>query len=92
MKALIILASVLLLTACSTTRDVVKIETVEVKVPVLLPCPVQVPERPDYITHTVPEDASIFEKMVALLSDRKLSMAHEEELTTLLRTCTTPLN
>jgi uncharacterized lipoprotein YajG len=85
----LILALILTLSGCATTKQVeVKVETVEVKVPVYTPCVVSILTKPSYVTQDVPSNATIYEKMQALLSDRSLSLVYEKNLEDAIAVCT----
>ena len=61
---------------------------VRVEVPVLLPCPVTEPPRRGYATAGLVRDSTPFEKIRALLVERKERAATESELRELLGACT----
>lgn len=76
-----------LLAGCSTVKPVVKTEIVEVKVPVRVACTVSVPDRPSSVVLALPANADIFDKVKALLVDRKNDDAHIVELSAALSAC-----
>ena len=86
--ALITLPLVLLVGCAATTKETVKLDTVRVNVPVYVACEATIPTKPDYVTQNVPNSATIYEKMQALLSDRLLSMTYEKELEGAIVLCT----
>lgn len=89
MKIALIALPIFLLFGCaSAPKETVKVETVPVNVPVYVACEAKVPTKPDYVTQNVPGNASIYEKMQALLSDRLLSLIYEKELEGALDICT----
>lgn len=79
------IACVLVLGACTTPE--VRIEYKEVKVPIAVPCAVDIPAPPTLYFAEVKEDADIFVKVRALLADRKVYEAHIGELTGALELC-----
>ena len=83
-----ILASLLLilsLTGCETIKEVTVYR--DVKVPVAVPCAVDVPSRPQFYFVQVKEDEDIFVKVRALLADRALYESYSNELLSLLELC-----
>ena len=82
-----ILASItlaLLLAGCQTTKEVVY---QDVKIPIAVPCAVDVPSRPEFYFVRVREDEDIFAKVRALLADRALYETYAAELLGLLELC-----
>lgn len=67
----------LLLSGCSTTKDV--------QVPVPVPCVTDIPPSPAY-RFSPPYD-NIFDATKELLGDRELALAHQNELRKLLEAC-----
>lgn len=86
-KTIAIISMAAILAGCATTKDVVVIQEVEVKVPVRMPCPVTIPPRPDYMTHLLPLDASPRMEAIARASDRILSLSYEKDLEDKLAEC-----
>lgn len=83
-----ILASLLLilsLTGCETIKEVTVYR--DVKVPVAVPCAVDVPSRPQFYFVQIKEDEDIFVKVRALLADRALYESYANELLSLLELC-----
>ena len=83
-----ILASLLLilsLTGCETIKEVTVYR--DVKVPVAVPCAVDVPSRPQFYFVQIKEDEDIFVKVRALLADRSLYETYANELLALLELC-----
>lgn len=70
----------LALAGCTTTK------TVEVKVPVIVPCVTEQVEEPIY--PEVSEDAGLFERVKALLAERELRKGYEERLRAVVAGCT----
>ncbi len=85
LKGVSSLLLVLTLSACTTPE--VRIEYKEVKVPIAVPCAVDVPAAPTLYFAEIKEDADIFVKVRALLADRKLYETHIGELTGALELC-----
>lgn len=83
MKYLLILP---LIAACSTAPT---IQTVvqRVEVPISVPCATPMPIEPLYCFNTLQSTDDIFVKVRCLLSDRKLSLGYESELSISLRSC-----
>lgn len=89
MKIALIALPLLILVGCATTpKEIVKVETITVKVPVYTACAVKVPVQPAYVTQNIPANGTLYEKMQALLSDRILSLVYEKELEGALVLCT----
>lgn len=61
--------------------------TVEVKVPVHVPCVKAVPERPAFAALTLPPDASEGEKVLALARDTLLHFKYEGQLEAVVAGC-----
>lgn len=87
---LIVVPFVLALAACAHTEPVIKVEVREVKVPVAVPCKAEIPAKPDFNFGKIDPDDNLFNKTKAVLADRKLHLAYEEELLTALKSCVTP--
>lgn len=82
------LAGCLVLTGCCTTPDPITIvETVEVKVPVRVECPVEMPRRAAYAAEALTAESTDFDKIRALLVERRQRDTAEEELRALLAVC-----
>ncbi len=84
---LIILASVLILSACATTEPVVKVVTQKVEVPVAVPCKTEIPLSPTFNFSNLTIDKDLFEKSKAVLADRHLHIGYESELLAALKSC-----
>jgi histone deacetylase complex regulatory component SIN3 len=76
---------VLVLSGCCTPD--IRTEYKEVKIPIAVPCAVEVPTAPKMYFSNIAESASIFEKVKALLADRKLYDGYIEELSGALDSC-----
>lgn len=72
----------LLLASCAT-----KPATVEVKVPVFVPCVKSMPARPTFASLALPGDASEGEKVLALARDTLLHFKYESQLEAILAGC-----
>lgn len=83
MKFIYSILLVIALTACSTTAPRVQ----EVLVPIQVPCKIDKPTKPDFAVDTLGIDANIFEKVKALLAERKQRMGYEKELEVLIDRC-----
>ena len=77
-----LLLILLVLTGCAT-----KPATVEVKVPVYVPCVGKVPVRPAFESPTLPPDASSGEKVLAIARDMPRHFKYEEELVAVITGC-----
>jgi hypothetical protein len=88
--ALAILIALLALSGCAGKTKTL-IETVTVQVPVFEPCDVDVPTPLRYATEDLRPGDSDFEKIRALLVERRQRMTVEEELRLLLTACTEEL-
>lgn len=84
MKYALILA--VLLSGCACFKKPEAPEPQVVKVPVAVPCEVQVPARPEY--HFRPPYKSVYEGTRDLLGDRAAWKAYQEELEAALKACT----
>lgn len=82
MKKLLILALALAAVGCAT-----KPATVEVKVPVHVPCVKAVPARPAFAAPELPSDASEGEKVLALARDTLLHFKYESQLEAIIAGC-----
>jgi len=79
---------ILLLTACGSQETIRYVDRpVTVKVPVIQPCDVLVPEFMEYATARLTAGATDFEKIQSLLIERKERGATEAELRALLILC-----
>jgi hypothetical protein len=87
MRVISILLVTLLLTGCVTTKEVIRYETKEVKVPIPIKCETPIPEVPDFNFPKLKEEDTIFDKVKALLADRNLHLGYEEQLLTALQSC-----
>lgn len=74
------------LPGCATTERVVT-RTVEVKVPVPVPCRVDPVERPAFAVEALPAGASAFERLRALLVERQQRIAYESRLEAAISQC-----
>lgn len=81
----------LALIGCGSTPETI-VEIQEVLVPVFEPCDVEMPEEQVYATSVLSSDSTDFEKIRALLVERRQRMTMEEELRLLLDACSQPLN
>ena len=79
------IALVIALTGCETVKVVTEYK--EVKVPIAVPCAVDVPNRPEFFFVQLKDEEDIFVKVKALLADRKLYEGYTNELLKLLDLC-----
>jgi hypothetical protein len=86
--ALTVLVMLVWLSGCASPSTVV--DTVEVKVPVVLPCEAEVPSPMKYATADLAASSTDFDKIRALLVERRQRMSVEQELRVLLEACTRP--
>lgn len=68
-----LLAALVLLTGCGTTRPVVGI-------PTPVPCRVTLPAEPDFAFDSLPEGSDIFTQAKTLLADRRQRIDYERQL------------
>lgn len=87
MKRLLVVFLVVLASACSTTEPIIKTEIQLVEIPIPVACKVDEPKRPVFNFDNLTEDKDIFDKVKALLADKKLHKAYEEELVAALKSC-----
>jgi hypothetical protein len=73
MRAVLILAAALAVSACGTTRPVVGI-------PTPVPCRVTLPAEPDFAFDSLPEGSDIFTQAKTLLADRRQRIDYERQL------------
>lgn len=80
---------VLLLAGCASPEVVTEYVTVvqEVKVPVAMPCNVEMPAPVERNTDMLRASDSAFDKVKALLIDRERDMANDAQLRALLAAC-----
>lgn len=72
---------------CTAPEPITVVETLEVEVPVMEKCPVEMPRRVAYSTRSVKKEDSDFDKIRALLMERRERDAAEQELRELLAVC-----
>ena len=78
----------LALAGCCTPPEPITItETVEIQVPVLEKCQVEMPRRMPYATESLSKEDTDFEKIRALLVELRERQGTEEELRILLASC-----
>lgn len=61
--------------------------TQEMKIPIPVPCVTEMPRKPDYRTPKLPENATDFDKVMALLQDWVNSRKYEGLLEAGLQAC-----
>lgn len=86
MKSLAAVLS-LLLAGCSAIPEKPIVQTVEVKVPVQVPCKVSLPERPVFELDKTPADAGIFDLAKAAVIEIKQRRAYQAELEAAAKSC-----
>lgn len=79
---------VLMLSGCGAFERKVEYVPYEVKVPVPVPCAVQVPSEPPWATQDLKRDDDIDVKARALLVERRQRMSYEERLKAAIEGCT----
>lgn len=88
---LLIISSIIFLSACATTKQdpavVTVIKTQQVDVPIPVSCKVEIPAEPKFNFNELDTEMDIFRKVQALLADRQLSIAYEQELLMALKAC-----
>ena len=85
--AFIVLVILWLLTGCTT-----RIETVEVKVPVRIPCIDEIPPPPELAINKLDKGKSIGAKVQALVIDNKTLEGDNVKLRALMEGCVTSLS
>lgn len=75
----------LALAGCATTEPQIRVQTIEVKVPV--PCEPERPAPPAWVMDSLPIKADIDQQTAALLADRKRAKAYIGSLEAALGTC-----
>jgi hypothetical protein len=78
-----------LVSACATTPREPVINTViqKVEIPISVPCKAETPILPEFNFDKLTEEDTIFDKVKAILADRVLRDAYEEELRIALKSC-----
>ena len=89
MKKLPAIASVLLLAGCATSAPSPEpiVRTVEVKVPVAVPCEAPAIERPTYSFDSAKVEMQLDDKVALLLADRLQREGTERQLRAALEGC-----
>ena len=80
MRAAMIAGLVLVLAGCSPLTKVVK-------VPVSVPCKVDMPKPPVWATESLSKDAGIFDQVKALLAERRQRQGYQEQLEAAIASC-----
>ncbi len=80
MRAAVALAIALALAGCETTTKVVK-------VPVSVPCKVDLPKPPVWATESLKPEASIFDQVKALLAERRQRQGYQQQLEAAIAGC-----
>ena len=83
MKALFAAVLALLLAACASQVA----RPVEVKIPVAVPCTVDMPLKPTSAVDALPIGSNIWQQMAALRADRINRLAYEKELEAAIAAC-----
>lgn len=79
------------LAGCGTTRPPApEVRTVEVKIPVPVPCMVQPVTKPAFAVDALPLGSSVPAQMRALRAERKQRIGYEAELEAALQHCMKP--
>ena len=88
MRPVVLLPVALLLAGCAAvpTERIVD-RSIEVKVPVPVPCVVETVERPVFAVEQLPPDASTFERVRALLIERRQRIAYEAQRDAAIAAC-----
>jgi len=85
---LLALSLAVLLSACASGPAPVMAPLIQkVEVPIAVPCKVAVPKLPSFNFDELNIDQDIYEKVRALLVDRKLHLGYEVELLAALNSC-----
>lgn len=84
MKTLTTVALIYMLAGCAA-QEVVR--PIEVKVPVAVPCTVDMPSKPTSAVDTLPIGSNIWRQMAALRADRINRLAYEKELEAAIAAC-----
>lgn len=77
----------MLISGCATTEPAIQTIIQRVEVPIEVPCKQEIPVKPDFNFDDLREEDPLFDKTKALLADRKLHIAYEEELLAALKAC-----
>lgn len=65
----------------------IKTETMEVKVPVPVPCRITAPDKPDLPVQGLKKDSDLLEKTKAVLAERELVSGYVLELEAAIKSC-----
>ena len=88
---LLVFCVLALLVGCASAPESPPLpRVVTVEMPIVQPCPVKVPEQQVYAAEKLSLASSDFEKIKAVLVERKQRAAAEKELRRLLGVCVTP--
>lgn len=82
---IVLVFSLIFLSACSTNHSNTK--SVEVLVPVQVPCKITHPNKPVFAVDNLGIGEDIFEKVKALLAERKQRQGYELELEEAIKAC-----
>lgn len=85
MIRLAVITAVALLAGCAASPPVPVVQ--EVRIPVPVPCTVDVPERPVWAVDALPIGSGIWDQMRALRQERHQRQAYEIELEAAVRAC-----
>jgi len=95
MQNKLLISAIFILTLASgcatTTEPVINTVIQKVEVPIAMPCTVEIPPQREDNFSKVTTEMDIFEKVKALLADRKIQAGYEAELRAALSTCTGPV-
>lgn len=81
------LVAALFVTGCAAQEPLVAYKTVEVQVPVAVPCKVAAPDVPKWALDAVPATADIFVKGRAMVAELQQRIAYEGELIAAVASC-----
>jgi hypothetical protein len=85
---LLALSLVALLSACASGPPPIMAPLIQkVEIPIPVPCKVAIPKAPTFNFDELNIDQDIYEKVRALLVDRKLHLGYEVELSAALNAC-----
>lgn len=89
MKVLLCILCAVVLAGCAGSQHTLP-RLVRVEVPVMVPCPVVAPHVTPYATARLTRESTDFDKIKALLVERKERAGTESELRELLGVCSKP--
>lgn len=86
-QTIFIFILILLMAGCATHDPVINTVIQEVKIPIAIPCSAIIPPSPKFNFDSIVITDNIYDKVKALLADRKIAKGYEIELSAALNSC-----